>query len=212
MTEIIAGVEVPETVAVAEATRHIRGMTSPLIFHHSRRVFFFASLHAREVGLRPDPELLYLSAIFHDLGLMTPYSDVEQRFEIDSADHARKFLLDHDFSATAADVAWEAVALHSTPGIPGRMGPEIAATNHGVLTDVLGVGLEELDRGLVDEITAVHPRGDFKNGFLQALLEGTRDRPDTTYATISSDVLMHFVPGFRHVGMVERVMGSAWPS
>ncbi|MFG2071210.1 HD domain-containing protein [Nonomuraea maritima] len=212
MTEVIAGVEVPETEAAAEATRRIQGMTSPLIFHHSRRVFFFAALHAREAGLEPDLELLYLAAIFHDLGLQVPFSEVEQRFELDGADHARKFLLDRGFPATAADVVWEAVALHSTPAIPGRMGPEIAATYHGVLTDVVGVGLDKLDRGLVDEITAVHPRGDFKNGFLQALLEGTRDRPDTTYGTISAGVLMHLIPGFRHVGMVERVMGSAWPS
>ncbi|MEU7881617.1 HD domain-containing protein [Microbispora bryophytorum] len=212
MTEAIAGVEVPETAAVAEATRHIREMTSPLIFHHSRRTFFFATLHAREAGLQPDPELLYLSAIFHDLGLRTPFSDVEQRFELDGADHARKFLLDRGFPATAADVVWEAIALHSTPRIPGRMGPEVAATYHGVLTDVQGVGLDKLDRGLVDEINAVHPRGDFKNGFLQALLEGTRDRPDTTFGTISADVLVHFIPGFRHISMVERVMGSAWPS
>jgi hypothetical protein len=205
-------VEVPDTAAVAEATRYIRGMTSPLIFHHSRRVFIFAALHAREVGLQPDPELLYLFAIFHELGLLTPFSDVEQRFELDGADHARKFLLDHGFPATAAEVVWEAIAPHTTPGIPSRMGPEIAATNYGVLTDVIGVGLDKLDRGLVDEITAVHPRGDFKNEFLQAFLEGTRNRPDTTYGTVNADVLVHFVPGFRPVGMVERVTGSAWPS
>lgn len=212
MTEAIAGVEVPETEAVAEATHLVQEATSPLIFHHSRRVYFFGALRAREFGLRPDPELLYLSAIFHDLGLLLPFSDVEQRFELDGADHARTFLLDRGFPSTAVDVVWEAIALHSTPAIPSRMGPEIAATYHGVLTDVVGVGLDELDRGLVDEITAVHPRGDFKNGFLHALLEGTRDRPDTTYGTISAGVLLHFIPGFRHAGLVERVLGSAWPS
>jgi hypothetical protein len=101
---------------------------------------------------------------------------VEQRFELDGADHARKFLLDRGFPATAADVAWEAIALHSTPRIPSRMGPEIAATHNCVLTDVLGVGLDKLDRGLVNEITAVHPRGDFKNGFLQAGLGPSGDQ------------------------------------
>jgi hypothetical protein len=50
MTDIIAGVEIPETSAVAEATSHLRETTTPLIFHHSRRVFLFASLHARELG------------------------------------------------------------------------------------------------------------------------------------------------------------------
>ncbi|SEE21112.1 HD domain-containing protein [Streptomyces sp. Ag109_O5-10] len=90
MSEIIAGVEIPETAAVAEATRLMQEMTSPLIYHHSRRVFVFGAIHAHRLGVEPDPELLYLSAMFHDTGLLTPFSDVEQRFEVDGADHASK--------------------------------------------------------------------------------------------------------------------------
>lgn len=94
MPEVIAGLEIPETAAVAEATRLVRETTSPLIYHHSRRVFLFGLMHARALGAEPDPELLYLSALFHDVGLANPFSDVEQRFEVDGADHARRFLLE----------------------------------------------------------------------------------------------------------------------
>jgi HD superfamily phosphodiesterase len=66
-------------------------------------VYFLGAIHAREVGLEPDPELLYLAALFHDSGLLTPFSDKEQRFEIDGADHARKFLLGHGLPTAAAD-------------------------------------------------------------------------------------------------------------
>src|SRR3954454_1499716 len=111
MTDIIAGVEIPETSAVAEATEFLREKTNPLIFHHSRRVFLFASLHARARDLRPDPELLYISAMFHDVGLLIPFSDTQQRFEVDGADHAHKFLLDREFSQSAAEVVWRAIAL-----------------------------------------------------------------------------------------------------
>ncbi|MEU4098541.1 HD domain-containing protein [Streptomyces sp. NPDC026673] len=212
MTEIIAGVEIPETAAAAEATHLVREMTSPLIYHHSRRVFVFGVIHARRLGLKPDPELLYLSSMFHDTGLMTPFSDIEQRFEVDGADHARRFMLDRGFPAAAADVVWTAIALHTTPGIPGRMGPEIAITNFGVLTDVLGLGLEELDGAQVEEITALHPRGDFKNEFLRAFVDGLEYRPETTLGTVNADVLEHFVPGFRRTTTVERIIGAPWPS
>lgn len=212
MTDIVAAVEIPETAAVAESTRLLREMTGPLIFHHSRRVFLFGSLHARRLGLEPDPELLYLSAMFHDTGLSTPFSDTVQRFELDGADHARKFLLDRGFSKSAADVVWTAVALHTTPGIPGRMGPETAATNYGVLTDAIGWGLDGLDGGQVDEIVAAHPRGEFKKEFLQEFVKGLSDRPDTTYGTVNADVLEHFVPGFRRTSMVERVNDAPWPN
>ncbi|MGW2830252.1 HD domain-containing protein [Streptomyces sp. NPDC001286] len=212
MTDIVAAVEIPDTEAVAEATAFLRETTGPLVFHHSRRVFLFGSLHARELGLQPDPELLYVSAMFHDVGLSAPFSDVQQRFELDGADHARRFLLDRGFSESAAEAVWTAIALHTTPGIPGRMGPETAATNYGVLTDAIGWGLDRLDGGQVEEIVAAHPRGEFKKEFLQEFVRGLRYRPDTTYGTVNSDVLEHFVPGFRRTSMVERVVDAPWPS
>ncbi|MGZ3119679.1 HD domain-containing protein [Streptomyces sp. H62] len=211
MTDIIAGVEVPETPAAAEATDFLRERTNPLIFHHSRRVFLFGSLHARGLGLRPDPELLYISAMFHDAGLSLPFSDTQQRFELDGADHARKFLLDRGFSESAAEMAWRAIALHSTPGVPGRMEPEVALTHYGVLTDAIGWGLDRLDGDQLDEIVAAHPRGDFKKEFLHAFVEGLKDRPDTTYGTVNADILEHFVPGFRRGSMVRRVLDAPWP-
>jgi hypothetical protein len=212
MAEVIAGAEVPETAAVAEASRLVQETSSPLIYHHSRRVFFFSLIHADRLGVRPDPELLYLAAMFHDTGLATPFSDVVQRFEVDGADHGRTFLLRHGFPAAAADTVWTAIALHTTPGIPTRMGPEIATTHLGVLTDVVGFGLDGMDTDQVAEILAAHPRGDFKNEFLSAYVDGQKNRPETTSGTVNSDVLEHFVPGYRRTTTVERVLGSAWPS
>lgn len=212
MSEVIAGLEIPDTAAVAEATRRIQETTSPLIYHHSRRVFLFGLIHAGKLGVEPDPELLYLAAMFHDTGLLTPFSDVEQRFEVDSADHARKFLLERGFPTAAAETVWTAIALHTTPGIPDRMSPEIATTYLGVLTDVLGLGLDGLERDQLDEILAVHPRGDFKNEFLRAYVDGLKHRPETTNGTVNSDVLEHFIPGFQRVTTVERMLGAPWPS
>lgn len=212
MTEVIAGLVIPETAAAVEATRMVRETTSPLIFHHSRRVFLFGAMHAREYGLQLDPELLYLSALCHDIGLARPFSDVEQRFELDGADHARTFLLDRGLPATSAEIVWTAIALHTTPGIPDRMGREIAATARGVLIDVVGLGLADLDRDQVDEVLAAHPRGDFKHGFLLAYVDGLQHRPDTTYGTVNADVLEHFVPSFRRTSMVDRVLDSPWPT
>ncbi|MEV4758523.1 HD domain-containing protein [Micromonospora sp. NPDC049559] len=212
MPEVIAGLEIPETAAVAEATKHIQETTSPLIYHHSRRVFLFGLIHAHKLGVKPDPELLYLAAMFHDSGLLAPFSDVEQRFEVDGADHARKFLLDRGFPTAAAETVWTAIALHTTPGIPDRMAPEIATTYLGVLTDVLGLGLDGLEHDQLGEILAVHPRGDFKNDFLRTYVDGLRNRPETTNGTVNSDVLEHFIPGLRRVTTVERIVGSPWPS
>jgi HD domain-containing protein len=212
MSEVIAGIEVPDTAAVAEATRIAQDTTSPLIYHHSRRVYLFAQIHAHRLGVTPDPELLYLAAMFHDTGLSMPSSDAVRRFEVDGAYHGRKFLLERGFSAAAADTVWTTIALHTTPGIPDHMGPEIATTHLGVLTDVLGFGLDELHTDQVTEILAVHPRGDFKNEFLSAYFDGFKNRPETTDGTVNADVVAHFLPDYHRVTTVERMLGSAWPS
>ena len=212
MPEIIADVEIPDTAAAAAATRLIAERTTPLIYHHSRRVFLFASLHACRLGLRPDPELLYVAALFHDAGLLAPASHAEQRFELDGADLAREFLLERGFPAAATDAVWNAIALHTTPGIPERMGLEAAATALGVVTDAIGAGLEKLDTERVAQIVLAHPRGDFKREFLETFRRGLERRPTTTYGTMNADILEHFDPDFRRTSMVERIVGAPWPT
>jgi hypothetical protein len=210
MSEVIAGVAIPETKPAAEATCYVKRTTDALVFHHSRRVFLFGSIHARQLGLTPDPELLYIAALFHDIGLTKHLSSTKQRLELDGADLARKFLADRDFSTSAAETVWTAIALHTTPGVPSRMGPEVAATASGVLTDVVGLGLDTMNRDELDEILAVHPRVDFKSDFLHILADGLKNRPGTTYGTVNADVLERFIPDFRRSSMVDRVRDSDW--
>ncbi|MEU1689139.1 hypothetical protein [Micromonospora sp. NPDC005707] len=92
------------------------------------------------------------------------------------------------------------------------MAPETATTYLGVLTDVLGLGLNGLEDDQLAAILAVHPRGDFKNEFLRTYADGLKNRPDTTNGTVNSDVLEHFIPGFQRVTTVERIVRSPWPS
>ena len=212
MHEVVAGVTVPGSPAAAEATRIVAGSVPPLLFHHSRRVYFFASLHAAARRLEADPELLYMAAIFHDTGLVAPFGVPAQRFEMDGADKARVFLSKRGFEDDDVATVWQAIALHTTPAIPTHMSPVIAATNLGVLTDVVGFGLDELDPDLVAQVVARHPRGDFKAEFPRTYFEGQRHRPETTYGTVNADVIEHFMPDHQRTSMIERIQHSAWTS
>src|SRR5919198_4537251 len=112
MTETIAGIRIPDSRIAIDATQLILDTTTPLVYHHSRRVFLFGSMQSRWLGIEPDPELLYIAALFHDAGLVPPYRGTSQRFELDSADAARSFLTASGFSDAEADVVWTAIALH----------------------------------------------------------------------------------------------------
>ncbi|MEV0791637.1 HD domain-containing protein [Kribbella sp. NPDC050459] len=211
MTETIAGIQIPDSALAREATDLVRDAASPLLFDHSRRVYLFGSLRGRAQGLSFDPELLYVGAMFHDLGLTERYRRTDQRFEIDGADEARSFLRRHGISDDDADRVWTAIALHTTPEIPRHLSAEIALVTRGVELDVLGIGYDAVTDAERDAVTAAHPRPDFKNRILAAFTEGIQDRPATTFGNVKADVLEHFVPGFHRGDFVDVIKNSSWP-
>ncbi|HUQ54725.1 HD domain-containing protein [Lentzea sp.] len=211
MSEVIAGVVVPGTELVRAATSLVRKVADDTLFHHSRRVFLWGSLKAAARGLEVDPELAYVGGLFHDLGLTREYATGDRRFEIDGAEVAREFLLEHGRSEEDARTVWLAIALHTTPEVPEHLAPEVAAVALGVKTDVLGIGLDELTGQQRREVVAAHPRPDFKNRILKAFYDGMAHRPGTTYGTMNDDVLAHFDPSFRRQDFVEIIKSSPWP-
>jgi len=206
-----AGVAVPDTKLAREATELVRGATSDLIYHHSRRVYWWGSLQGRNRDLSFDPELLYIGAMFHDLGLNEQFRSSGRRFEVDSADEARRYLQGHGVPEDSIRRVWTAIALHTTPGIPPYMEPEVALVTAGVEYDVLGIGYHDISDADRAAITALHPRPDFKHSILRAFTDGIAPRPQTTFGNVKADVLDRFVPGFQRANFVDIIENSDWP-
>ncbi|MET9510442.1 HD domain-containing protein [Streptomyces flavidovirens] len=211
MTDTAAGIAVPGTKLATAATELVRDTTTELIYHHSRRVFWFGSLQGQNRGISFDPELLYIGAMFHDLGLNQEFRTSRRRFEVDSADEARRFLQGHGVPEDSIRRVWTAIALHTTPGIPEFMEPEVALVTAGVEYDVLGIGYDDISPEGRAAITALHPRPDFKKRILAAFTEGIAPKPDTAFGNVKADVLAHFVPGHRRGDFVETIQNSSWP-
>lgn len=211
MSETIAGIQIPDSTMAREATELVRDVATDLVFGHCRRVFLFGSLRGQEQGLEHDPELLYVGAMFHDLGLTEKYRSTDQRFEIDAADEARRFLGQHGVGEDAANTVWTSIALHTTPEIPLHMAPEIALVTRGVELDVMGIGFDAITEEQRQAVVDAHPRPDFKNQILAAFTDALKDRPETTFGNVKADVLAHFLPGFQRGDFVEVIQKSAWP-
>jgi hypothetical protein len=206
-----AGMTVPDTRLARDATELVRAATTDLVYHHSRRVFWFGSLQGRNRGLSFDPELLYIGAMFHDLGLNEQFRGSGRRFEVDSADEARRFLQGHGVPEDSIRRVWTAIALHTTPGIPEFMEPEVALVTAGVEYDVLGIGYHDVSDADRAEIIALHPRPDFKRKILEAFTEGIAPKPETTFGNVKADVLERFVPSYQRANFVDIIEDSAWP-
>jgi hypothetical protein len=192
----IAGIALPDSVIARDATQFVRDTSTQLLYDHSRRVFLWGALIGAERGLTFDAELLYVGAMFHDIGLIEGHRSADERFEIDGANAARRFLEERGVPEREVMTVWEAIALHTTPEIPRYKQPEVELVTAGVELDVLGMGFDDVPAERRDEVVAAHPRTGFKAGIVDAFADGMRDKPDTTFGTMNVDILEAKVPGY----------------
>src|SRR4029078_1501995 len=130
--------------------------------------------------LKYDPELLYVGAMFHDIGLTNAYRDSLLRFEIDGANAALDLLHSYGIPAPSVETVWDAIALHTTPGIPEHKKAEVALVTAGVEMDVLGFADNDFDEQQRLGVVAAHPRGNhFKKNIIDAFYRGMEHRPDS---------------------------------
>lgn len=138
MSKIIANVKIPDSNLAAEAAELLREHGDELLWNHSNRVFLFAAIQGNQAGLKYDSELLYISSLFHDLGLTPKYSSPDKRFEVDGANAARDFLQSRGVPQESIRLVWDTIALHTTIGVAEYKETEVALMYSGVGYDVMG--------------------------------------------------------------------------
>jgi hypothetical protein len=212
MATEISGIEIPDSKIARQAAELVRQHETKILFNHSVRVYLFGALKGIRNKLKFDPELLYVAALFHDLGLVGAYHSASKRFEVDGADAARDFLRSHGIPEPKADLVWEAIALHTTPGIPELMRPEIALTKAGVVMDVVGIGYDEYTPEQRDQVVAAFPRGDFKREFIRDQTRSALSKPETTFGTINVEYIEYSDPAFRKPNVCARIQSAPWQS
>ncbi|MHB2208177.1 HD domain-containing protein [Methylobacterium sp. CM6257] len=212
MADMISGIKIPDSNIARQAAELVRQHESEMLFNHSVRVYVFGAMRGIREALKFDSELLYVAALFHDLGLVDAYHTQTKRFEVDGADAAREFLRSHGIPEPKADLVWEAIALHTTPGIPEYMRPEIALTRAGVAMDVVGVGYDEYTSEQRVQTLAAFPRGDFKREFVQDQLRSALKKPETTFGTVNVEYIEHFDHTFCKPNVCMRIHDAPWQS
>ncbi|MDQ0883714.1 hypothetical protein QFZ73_004725 [Peribacillus sp. V2I11] len=91
MFQEVAGIKIPDSRLAKEAADLLREHGDDLLWNHSNRVFLFGAVNGKKTKHNYDLELLYVSALFHDLGLTKKFSSPDLRFEVDGANAARSF-------------------------------------------------------------------------------------------------------------------------
>lgn len=206
----VAGIKIPDSTIAKQATELLLEHGSEFIYNHSLRVFLFSSLNGQRKNMAYDPELLYVSAVFHDLGLVPHYSSPNLRFEVDGANAARDFLKSHGLPKESLQLVWDTIALHTTIGIAEHKEPEVALMYSGVGLDVMGEGYEHLTRENREEIIGLFPRSDFKNKIIPTFFDGFKHKTETTFGNIKADVCAFMIPNFERKNFCSCILHSPW--
>jgi hypothetical protein len=158
---------VPDSRLCTAATEFARRASEPCLFNHVMRTFAFGAAFAEARRITIDRELFYVAAVLHDIGL-TELAPRGQRFEITGADAAKELLAREGMREADIEIVWDAIALHTTVGVPPRKRPEIMLVQLGAAVDV-GFAPVEIVAQALPAILDAWPRLSFKSEMLRYL-------------------------------------------
>jgi HD domain-containing protein len=204
---ILAGIKVTNTALIRDAIDLARSSSEPYLFNHVMRSWLFGILLSEDVNPSPDPELLAVSTVLHDLGLTEHYM-AEERFEVDGANAARAFMKERGISTQQMQLVWDAIALHTTRSIALHKEPEVLMTHSGIAVDAIGVGLDRIPLDKQRAILAEFPRLALKNQLRSSLCNIVRRKPATSFDNILRDFGTRYVEGFTPPNFADVVANS----
>lgn len=200
----------PDTALCAAAADMARMASQPFLFNHVSRSHVFGALMAQKMGMRYDPELFYIAAMLHDLGLTDAYKG-EDRFEVDAAEAAARFLEAQNVEQSRIDRVWDAIALHTTFSIPQKKSPEAALVQIGAGIDVGVVPRDKITPEVMEQVLDAYPRLGFKKAMEQVLTRIYAEKPMTATHNFGADVARRNVPGFHQPHFCDLLHGADFP-
>ncbi len=154
---------------------------SPALLGHGYRAAIYARALAHIDGHRPDPELLHICGLLHDVGLMKDIAGED--FTLRSAAAARQCACDAHEPAAVGDHLADAIIVHTTIGVtPERDGVLGAYTQYGAMVDLTGLRLAHLPKDFVAGVLRQHPRGPFKTELIRRLEKEAKAVPAGRFA------------------------------
>jgi HD domain len=203
---VLAGIKVTDTHLVRDAMDLARSSSELYLFNHVMRSWLFSVLLSEDVKPSPDPELLAVSTVLHDLGLTDHMA--EERFEVDGANAARAVLKERGIATLQLQLVWDAIAPHTTRSIALHKEPEVAMTHSGIAVDAIGVGLDRIPTDKLQAILAAFPRLALKNQLQSSLCNIVRRKPATSFDNILRDFGTRYVEGFTPPNFADVVANS----
>jgi hypothetical protein len=170
------GMPIPDSPIARRAEDLIADVAPAFLVNHSVRAYAWAVELARHDRLEFDAEILYVSALLHDIGLVAAY-DLGGCFEIDGAVAAERFALQEGQPEARARATYDVIALHMLAEAPPGSTSEVVLLNDSTGVDVTGYRIGDVRATSVPEVVAAYPRLEFKREFSALFVDQATRKP-----------------------------------
>ncbi len=170
------GLPVPDSALARRARERITDAAAPFLVNHSVRVYAWAVELAWHDRLQFDPEILYVSAMLHDIGLVPAY-DLGGCYEVDGAIAADRLVGEVGEPEAKARAIYDAIALHNDETLPPDPASEVVLLWDSAGTDVTGHRVADVRSATISSLLAAYPRVDFKREFTGLIVDQALRKP-----------------------------------
>ncbi|WP_431933121.1 HD domain-containing protein [Nonomuraea jabiensis] len=184
---------IPDTPACRGALEVAARYHTPSLLNHSIRAYLWAAAYARENGIAFDAELLYVSAMLHDLGLVAEFDSHSVPFEEAGGDVAWVFCAGAGWSPERRARAREVIVRHMWDEVPLEEDPEGHLLELSTGMDISGRRTEEIPEEVRREVLERYPRLEIAKEFGACISEQGARKPSS------------FAGQFVRAGIVERI-------
>jgi hypothetical protein len=175
------GIPVPDSALARRARELITDVAAPFLVNHSVRCYAWAVELAGHDGLEFDPEILYASAMLHDIGLVPAY-DLGGDYAVDGAIAAERLAVEAGEPAPRARSIYDAIALHNNETMSPDPAAEVVLLWDATGVDVTGERFTDIRSAIIPAVLAAYPRLDFKREFSARFIDQVSRKPTSLAA------------------------------
>jgi hypothetical protein len=180
----ITDAPVPTSPAATAAREVAAEFCSTALLNHSERSYCFAVGFAAVAELDFDAELLYVSALLHDLGLTEAFDNHRIAFETAGGYAAWVLTAGAGWPIDRRRRAVEVIERHMWPSVDPQRDPEGHLLEIATGLDISGARPEVLPRTFLDEVLDRYPRLDLGAEFTACLVDQATRKPETAAARL----------------------------
>jgi HD superfamily phosphodiesterase len=173
---------VPGTAAAVAALEVASAYQSPALLNHSVRAYVWAAADGMTGGIDFDPELLYVAAMFHDIGLVPAFDSHTVAFEEAGGHVARVFAAGAGWPAERRERLSEVIVRHMWPQVDLSMDPEGHLLARSTAAEIVGRNLDDWADSFKAEVLERYPRLDLTRDFLACFQAQAERKPDSSAA------------------------------